>query len=519
MHPTVNPKKSILALVLTLALLCNFMPGSADSLGLSISRKSFDAGDMIVIGIDAPKKGVATLEVYDAQGIKRASIDSELEVAKGYNELFWDGTYFGNALPSGEYSIRLTLNNEVIAVKVTISSDAPPFEETEETEPEESEQSPDDSTETESTSTGTVSIVSGDILNPTPALRSSSHADHDADGCYWCTPMDITDEEAVWSMLTAPMWVVDVGLREQVIIRAEPSDSSEGIGVVTGTSQGVHLLENLSNGWSLIECYSSSFHDSKVKNWNAFVTGYIRTDKLVKRTPNQKYGLVIDKLTQRLYIFEDGHLKSELLVSTGLYNSRQPYNETRSGEFMLVSKTGDFKSDSLICAMAIRFNSGDLLHEVPHVKNADGTKNYKTTEYKLGTRASHGCIRVQRLKNPDGINMTWLYNNLVVDSKSGTKLVIWEDFQGRQITIPDDSTPVYYNPDGGSYYHSCANCNSVKDKFLPLTEITYGELETGAYAKLTACPYCIPEKKKSELEKINLEHQTSSPGMVADYHQ
>lgn len=221
--------------------------------------------------------------------------------------------------------------------------------------------------------------------------------------------------------------------------------------------------------------------------------------------------MIIDKLTQSLYIFKDGKLFTTLAVSTGLYNERQPYNETRSGEFVIISRVGDFKSDNLVCGMGLRFNSGDLLHEVPHVKNADGTKNYKNCEPKLGSRASHGCVRVQRLKNADGINMTWVWNNI----KVGTKLVIWEDFAGRQMEIPADETPLYYNPDGGSSYHSTANCKGVKDKYLPLTAFTYGELETGAFVKLTACAYCFPPRRRADIEEINRVHETQSPGLIS----
>lgn len=55
--------------------------------------------------------------------------------------------------------------------------------------------------------------------------------------------------------------------------------------MLTGESQAVHVLENLDNGWSLVELYSSSFHDSTIKHWNAFTTGYIETDRLTTVTP------------------------------------------------------------------------------------------------------------------------------------------------------------------------------------------------------------------------------------------
>ena len=349
---------------------------------------------------------------------------------------------------------------------------------------------------------------------PTPALLSHYLPDHDSEGCYFCTPMDITDEEAVWNMLISPVTVINVGQKKQITLRAVPSEDAEGIGEITGTSQSVHVLENLDDGWSLIECYSSSFHGSKSQAWNAYVTGYVRTSLLKTVTPSQHYGIVVDKLTQELYLFHDGHLMTTLVVSTGLPNEKQPYNETRSGEFLMVSRVGSIVSDRLIGAKAIRFNSGDLLHEVPYVKNGDGSKNYKTTEAKLGIRASHGCIRVQRLRNQDGLNQAWLWDNLPVGESGGTKLVIWEDFAGRQTSIPEDSTPIYYNPKGGTMYHAVANCPGVKKTYLPLTGITYGELEEGSFASLTRCPNCFPPLRKGEIAEINALHLTHSPGII-----
>ena len=195
---------------------------------------------------------------------------------------------------------------------------------------------------------------------------------------YWTLAMRIEDEEAVWQALTAPMTVVDNGKgeRAQIVLREKPDPESRGLGSITCSTQGVHVLER-GKEWSLVECYSASFHDSPILNWNALVQGYVPTEYLREIVPNQTLGLVIDKLTQRLYVFQEGRLYSTLMVSTGLSNAKQPYNETRSGEFLLTSKVGTFRSDNLLCGMAIRFDRGDLLHEVPRVEYEDGTTNYR----------------------------------------------------------------------------------------------------------------------------------------------
>ena len=346
---------------------------------------------------------------------------------------------------------------------------------------------------------------------PTPVVYTPSYLSPYAlteadEGTYWGTPMDITDEEAVWKMLSSPFIVVDDGRKDaykgQQRVYAEPDDDSRVVAVVTGESQGVRVIETLDNGWSLIELYSSTFHDNSIQAWNMLVQGYVKTSHLKTKEINKKYHIVVDKLTQRLYLFSEEGLVSTLLVSTGLSNEKQPYNETRSGEFIYISPTGGFKSDNMFCPMAMKFNDGDLLHEVPYIqRSGSSTKIYSTTEPYLGQRASHGCIRVQRKKTPEGINMKWIWDN----RKDIGRIVVWEDWQGRQIAYPADDTLLYYNPNGGSYYHKAESCASAKSS-VNFEPFTYGELDTGDFAKLDFCPYCAPALRKAEIDAINEAH-------------
>ena len=305
---------------------------------------------------------------------------------------------------------------------------------------------------------------------------------------YWVTPMDITNESAVWAMLTAPITVLKGNQKKQVSLRAKPSSKADIVGGITCASQSVHVLSDDEGGWTKVECYSSSFHDSKVEKWNQLVEGYVETKLLTTVKPNQHMGLVVDKLTQRMYVFIEGKLFSTLRVSTGLPNKKQPYNETRSGEFLLVSKVGTFSDGNMVCEKAIRFNFGDLIHQVPYNRSR-GDKVFDSFEKNLGSRASHGCIRVQRKRTPEGVNMSWLYKNY----KKNTKIVIWEDWPGREIAPGSGSTVVYYNPKGGVNYHSAETCYSVTNqRQLPLTPITMDRLGTKEFSKLTPCVWCNP---------------------------
>ena len=307
--------------------------------------------------------------------------------------------------------------------------------------------------------------------------------------CYWTTPMDITDEAAVWAMLMSPVTVISGNQREQIALLDAPG--GKAIGEITCDSQSVHVLEEDQSGWTKVETYSSSFHNSDTKAWNQLLHGYVETARLKTVTPASGMGIVVDKLTQRLYLFVDGHLYSELRVSTGLPNARQPYNETRSGEFFLVSKVGDFRSDDMMCEKGIRFNGGDLLHQVPYVER-NGSKVYDTYERVLGQRASHGCIRLQRKRSPEGVNITWIWNHY----EKYTKLVVWEDWLEREKPAVPKDTLVYIRKGKDKVYHRKETCYSLNAAGNPtLTAIPFSALEEPAYASFVPCVWCNPPEK------------------------
>ncbi len=306
---------------------------------------------------------------------------------------------------------------------------------------------------------------------------------------------DITDEEACWELLMKPITVLNVSEKETVYPLSTPGGEKavnewQG-GFINGSLAAVHVLGKDEGGWTLIE--GLDYYDRVIR-------GYVRTKLLKTVTPNQKMGIIIDKLTQRLYFFREGKLWSSVAVSTGLVNKEQPYNETATGEYLIGSWVGGFDSEGMYCEMGIRFNGGDMLHQVPYVSRADGSKGFNKFGAELGREAGHGCVRVTRTANDEGLCIRWLWDNL----KKNTKVIVWDD-DGRVLGYPDDDTPLYYNPDGGASYHSTANCRTVRDKFLPLTAFTYGELDEGKYAKLSACTGCNPHRRKAEIDQINQE--------------
>ena len=453
--------------------------GEGPELSLTGPENTVVPWEAALILFTLPEDGTVDLVLLDETGEERFTVAREVQGKAGQNSLYWNGTYRHEEAPEGTWRLSLQFGQSKAETMITVGRGE--------------NDSPGNETQT-AEETGMPKIWF------TPA-STSPYDGQDSSLNYWTLPMDIREEEKIWSVLTAPITVVENGKGEkaQVILRAEPSQDSPGVGTITCTTQGVHVLKR-GEEWSLIECYSSSFHDSPILNWNTLVQGYVPTSLLTETVPSQEMGLVIDKLTQRLYIFREGHLFTTLAVSTGLSNKRQPYNETRSGEFLLTSKVGDFRSDNLTCAKAIRFNKGDLLHEVPYILREDGkTKDYSVCEAKLGTKASHGCIRVQRKENPEGVNMYWIWSHL--RKNSGTRLLIWEDWQGRQIETPPDDFTLYYNPVKGRYYHSAPTCRSAGKAVLQ--GFSYGQLEEKPFDRLKRCEWCAPVLRKAEIEEIN----------------
>lgn len=54
----------------------------------------------------------------------------------------------------------------------------------------------------------------------------------------------------------------------------------------------------------------------------------------------------------------------------------------------------------------------------------------------------------------------------------------------------EDGT-VYYNPNGGKYYHADQKCIIVKDIYLPLTALSADRLKKYPFSNLRPCPVCI----------------------------
>lgn len=458
-------------------------------------------------------------------------------VPQGSTQVNWDGLTQGEAPPAGLHTLSIVFldeggypaNQQQLMVEVTAmrqQTTPTPVIDNPETAAENMEAAADDTAVDEGTQTSIPEdlAVLGQDANSSAATTSVStarevqyavpttvnvpEADHGKD--FWRLPVGKFDEDAIWRVMMQDITVLwGKDQRETYKLRATRDDSTKRdniVGEIGYQSQGVHIIEQYDDGWSLVEAYNSSYGpDNRTRrgygDTDDLIQGYVRTSELKVITPREDYGILIDKLKQRMYVFKDGKVFTELLISTGVPTRQQPWNETPSGEFLMVSRVGDFTTGNLVCRMAMRVNGGALIHEVPYIVNqSTGYWDYSSQERQLGQKASHGCIRVQRLNNNDGINMTWLWSNI----KLNTKVLIWDD-DHRFYEYPDDNLALYYNPDGGKFYHLDQNCSSIKDRFLPLKgQMNYLELDSDAFQKLTPCAHCHPPLRFSEIEKLNI---------------
>ena len=412
----------------------------------------------------------------------------EEAVPQGDVSLSWDGVCEGEPLPYGTYTVQVRLVDETGYAGTARQS----------------------------------TLTRAALVTPTPAPTAtpkptphivipSSQRTRKQENSYWTLPMGVLDEEAIWKVMMQPITVIEGNEKEVYRLRKTPNNSQKEdnvVGEITFASQGVHILETLDSGWTLVEAYNSSY-GPKCKSRPGFgvtddlIQGYVKTSLLKTIEPVTDYALLIDKMNQTMYIFSEGKIIGTLLVSTGLNNATQSWNETPSGEFVIISpKMGGFAAGNLWCAYGMRLNGGCAIHQVPYIGNEDTPGNrqdYSTTVKYLGQKASHGCIRVQKELNEQGQNMKWLWNNL----KKFTKVLIWDD-TGRFMEYPDDGLNLYYNPKGGKYFHEDKNCKSVKRRYLPLAPFTYRELDTGTFASLKPCPTCVHNiLRKDEIDAAN----------------
>ena len=235
-----------------------------------------------------------------------------------------------------------------------------------------------------------------------------------ADAGYWRLTANANDAD-IWAALTRTMVSVNVGESESAYIY-NSTDNGKKIGSVSGLSQGLNLIEDLDDGWSVVEAYRNED--------GAFVRGYIRTNKLRTVEPSNMYGLVIDKAAQTLTVYKNGERIGSCAVSTGLPTVKYLHRETPAGEFITVTRRGTIENAGGYSKYTIRISGNYYLCEIPTTKK--NGKDYSLMADKLGQKASRGNICLAHDESADGgINAEWIWD--LTDSNKKIKVLVFDD--------------------------------------------------------------------------------------------
>lgn len=131
------------------------------------------------------------------------------------------------------------------------------------------------------------------------------------------------------------------------------------------------------------------------------IRGYVLASqvKRVAITSPYRFDVCISRSgpkAQTIFLYKDNALIDTFRISTGT-----KVGSTPTGDYLIMNRIPYFYSGTALCYDALRVVGGVCIHRVPLV---DGS--YRSTTARLGSVASHGCIRVPVEKSE------WLYKNI-----------------------------------------------------------------------------------------------------------
>ncbi|MCL1795885.1 MAG: L,D-transpeptidase [Clostridia bacterium] len=365
----------------------------------------------------ASEAGTLTAELV-SPGITPVTLAS-VEVDAGPNTYHWDAQIGDERVPDGNYAVVLTLHNKdgessmAERVYIEILTD------------EQEDNAPGRQNHTEQIYSLTPDAPPA--LSPPYSLTNA--------GTYWTMTPGELDDAIIWDIMMRPIYVYNEGKAkgtDHAYLMENPDGSGERIAQIHVMSQGFNVLtEPNEHGYVLVEAFPNYDRQFYPKSEEEIATvfdlkrGYLKASGIQKIEVMSDMALLIDKLSQRMYLFIDGVRVTEFLISTGTFTGSDYLFETPPGEFITISHTGQLVDGNMRSDMALRINGGVLVHEVPHKENKDGSANYSSFEGYLGTKQSHGCIRVQRKKNAEGYNHKWIWDNF--QRGKPYKVIIWDD--------------------------------------------------------------------------------------------
>ena len=450
----------VLALALCLVLACAGSIALAASdqftevptLKITVPDSGITSRQLGYLTVDPSVPGFLTMTLADSAGSQVAAIATNLEVHSGENSIEFRavddentglaaGTYTLIAYLTSQFGVDSQLTNTPLTIVANPNDEEEDEEETAQTadgdEVEEEEttgasdsKDTDADAKAETSVKETVTSASGTFVMGDEGLQIGvgvTDVAEQTDPGYWGLTSDSTDEE-IWAAMIREMPRVNVDETESAYIYDSTEQDRKKIGTVFGTSQGLNVIAEREDGWSLVEAFRNED--------GAFVRGYIASNKITVASPNTDYGILIDKSTQTLTVFKDGERIGSCSVSTGLATPKYLQRETPAGEYITVTRRGTYEYyNQGYTKYTIRFSGNYYLCEIPSTKR--NGSNFSLLEDSIGQKATRGSVCLPHDASSDGgINAEWIWN--MTDESKRVKVLILDDKARSEVPVGEE---------------------------------------------------------------------------------
>ena len=234
---------------------------------------------------------------------------------------------------------------------------------------------------------------------------------------------DDMDIQSIWRAMMAPIAVADARDLYHEPLYDRPGGKK--IGHVHGQTAGLIILDPDVDGYAKVGAWATED--------GSYIEGFMKQARLKVVTPHARWGILIDKAAQKMYVYEadegapeGARLLGAMNISTGLMTRKKVFQETRAGAFITGERVGTFTSEGYRYDFAIRLDGGNLIHEMGY-KLVNKQKDFSDQTPLLGSKASHGCVRVDILPGEAGLNAEWLWDRL----PRNTKVLVLDDPDAR----------------------------------------------------------------------------------------
>lgn len=194
--------------------------------------------------------------------------------------------------------------------------------------------------------------------------------------------------------------VGNAGEGARIYIKAQANANSKNVGYIYGSLHGVKILNQVGKFY-----YIEATDYASLKT----VKGYVYTSQLKTVKPSGDYSILVDISDQKVYVFKNKKLFKTIVCSTGLDATPTP-----TGTYLVGDRGSHFYTgynNQIVCNNWVRINNNFLFHSVLLTR---GGQVIQSEAAKLGSKASHGCIRLPLNDSK------WIYDNI----PRGTLVVI-----------------------------------------------------------------------------------------------